>query len=106
MKKLARTEIDVRSPSYTMSLRKSSRELESRLSDNDIVVLLGSVASGKYVDVLEPVFANRLRFPRIFAGMGDMKRGSVMLKAAASGVELEYVDLSHSRHGEKRVARG
>jgi len=99
MKKLARTKIDVRSRSYTMSLQKSCRELEARLAPDDTVVLLGSVASGKYVDVLEPVFGGRLRFPRIFAGMGDMKRGSVMLKAAASGVALEYVDLSHRRHG-------
>lgn len=101
MKKLARTKIDVRSRAYTAPLRRACRELESKLEPEDIVVLLGSVASGKYVDVLEPIFGARLRFPRIFAGMGDMQRGSVMLKAAAAKRELEYVDLTHARHRVK-----
>lgn len=100
MKKLARTKVDIRSRAYTSSLRKSCQELALQLDDDDIVVLLGSVASGKYVDVLHPIFGDRLRFPGIFAGMGDMQRGSVMLKAAAAGRELEYVDLNHRRHRE------
>lgn len=103
MKRLARTKIDVRSRAYTTPLRRCCRELEAKLSAGDIVVLLGSVASGKYVDVLEPIFGPRLRFPKIFAGMGDMQRGSVMLKAAAAKLELEYVDLTHTRHRPKEI---
>jgi hypothetical protein len=60
-------------------------------------VLLGSVATGKYVDVLWPIFGRRLRFPSMFAGLGDMARGGLMLRAARAGKELEYVTLDVSR---------
>jgi hypothetical protein len=58
-------------------------------------VLLGSVASGKYVDVLLPIFGNRLVFPKQFVGHGDMARGGMLLQHAASGKELTYIPVSH-----------
>jgi hypothetical protein len=54
------------------------------------LVLLGSVATGKYVDVLLDVVGDRLLFPREFTGRGDMSRGALLLRAARDGVELEY----------------
>ena len=57
------------------------------------VVLLGSVASGKYVEVLQPVFGDRLLFPSAFVGRGDMSRGGLMLRCVDSGDELEYVPI-------------
>ena len=54
------------------------------------IVLLGSVATGKYVDVLLDAVGDRLLFPREFTGRGDMSRGALMLRAAREGVELEY----------------
>lgn len=53
-------------------------------------VLLGSIATGKYVDVLTDALGDRLFYPADFIGRGDMSRGGLMLRAAASGVELEY----------------
>jgi hypothetical protein len=53
------------------------------------VILLGSVASGKYVDILWPIFETRLRFPAAFAGLGDMSRGGLMLRAVRANRELE-----------------
>jgi hypothetical protein len=65
-------------------------------------VLLGSVASGKYVDVLMKVFGERLLFPISFVGRGDMSRGGLMLRCARSGVELDYVPVSGAvRHGPR-----
>lgn len=61
------------------------------------VVLLGSVATGKYVDLLRPVFGDRLLFPRIFAGAGDMQRGAMLLRAVRENEELEYVNLDAPR---------
>ena len=58
------------------------------------MVLLGSVASGKYVDVLLPILGDRLRYPTAFVGRGDMSRGGLMLRSAASGDELEYGPLT------------
>jgi hypothetical protein len=54
-------------------------------------VLLGSVASEKYVQVLSAIFGSRLVFPSDFVGRGDMSRGGLLLRAAAAGRELEYV---------------
>ncbi|HEV8347452.1 MAG TPA: hypothetical protein VGQ16_12805, partial [Vicinamibacterales bacterium] len=54
------------------------------------VVLLGSIASRKYVDVLLEIFGDRLRFPVEFVGRGDMSRGGLLLRMAAAGMELEY----------------
>jgi hypothetical protein len=57
-------------------------------------VLLGSIASGKYVEVLLPIFGERLLFPPAFVGRGDMSRGGLMLRCAASGDELEYTPVA------------
>ena len=66
------------------------------------VVLLGSVASGKYVDLLLPVFGDRLMFPPDFVGRGDMSRGGLMLRCARSGDELPYVPVAGAvRHGKR-----
>jgi hypothetical protein len=54
------------------------------------VVLLGSVATGKYVDVLLEILGGRLLFPVQFVGRGDMSRGALMLRAAREGTELDY----------------
>jgi hypothetical protein len=61
------------------------------------VVLLGSLATGKYLDVLVPAFGDRLYAPADFPGMGDMKRGSVLLKAARAGQELPYAQITRGR---------
>ena len=66
------------------------------------MVLLGSVASPKYVDVLTAIFGERLRFPIAFVGRGDMSRGGLLLRHARDGVELEYVAvLGASVHGAR-----
>jgi hypothetical protein len=72
-------------------------EIGDALNDDDQVVLLGSVATGKYVDVLWPILGSRLRFPVAFAGLGDMARGGLMLRAAREGKELEYRTLDGDR---------
>jgi hypothetical protein len=61
------------------------------------VILLGSVATGKYIDTLLPIFGERLLFPVEFAGRGDMSRGALMLRAVAAGKELEYAPVNRSR---------
>ena len=65
------------------------RRSRQRLGTRSQVVLLGSVASGKYVDVLLPILGTRLRYPTAFIGRGDMSRGGLMLRCAASGTELD-----------------
>ena len=51
------------------------------------VVLLGSIATPKYVDVLLSIFGERLVFPIDFVGRGDMSRGGLMLRCARAGLD-------------------
>lgn len=99
--KLRKTPIDIRNRSYRKPLVDAAQALAEQLSPSALVILLGSVATGKYVDLLWPLFGDRLRFPRRFAGIGDMSRGAMMLRAAQSGEELEYVTLDVDRHRPK-----
>ena len=66
------------------------------------VILLGSVASGKYVDLLTQVFGERLLFPAEFVGRGDMSRGGLLLRCVKEGRELDYRSLTGTpRHGPR-----
>ncbi|CAN5632857.1 hypothetical protein BH23ACI1_BH23ACI1_32240 [soil metagenome] len=87
---------------YRGPLVSSARALRSEIGEECGVVLLGSIASAKYVDVLTGVFGDRLLFPSDFVGRGDMSRGGLMLRAAAAGVELPYVPVAGAvRHGPR-----
>jgi hypothetical protein len=89
---------------YRRPLARDARALGS-LPHLCEFVLLGSVATGKYVDVLLEALGERLLFPREFVGRGDMSRGGLMLRCAEAGTELEYVPVAGAvRHG-KRPAR-
>lgn len=90
LRRLARTPVDPARRVYSAPLRRHARELASRLPAAARIVLLGSIATGKYLDLLLPILGERLLFPHAFAGTGDMRRGAMMLRAAASGEELEY----------------
>jgi hypothetical protein len=66
------------------------------------VVLLGSIASPKYVDLLTSVLGDRLFFPADFVGRGDMSRGGLMLRSVQQQRELSYVPLAGAaRHGPR-----
>ena len=97
MKVLRRTPVDLTKRNYRKPLELEANALAERLDDNVRVVLLGSVASGKYVDVLWPIFGDRLVFPGIFAGLGDMSRGGLLLRAMRANRELEYTPLTAAR---------
>ena len=79
--------------SYRRPLEKSARALLGEIGPDCEVVLLGSVASPKYVDVLTAIFGDRLLFPIDFVGRGDMSRGGLLLRQARDGVELPYVQV-------------
>ncbi len=97
MKVMRRTPIDVAKRTYVKPLIRDAADIAATRPDSE-VVLLGSVATGKYVDVLQPIFGERLRFPGAFAGLGDMARGGLMLRAVRANRELEYTPLSSPRH--------
>ena len=86
----ARVDIAADNPRYRDPLAADARALAAHVGRACEIVLLGSIASGKYVDVLGALFGAQLCFPGDFVGRGDMSRGGLMLRAAADGPELEY----------------
>ena len=98
----AGVDVDAANPKYRKPLERSAQALASDIGPETTVVLLGSIASGKYVDVLHGIFGNRLMFPQEFVGRGDMSRGGLLLRCAASGEELTYVPIAGAiRHGAR-----
>jgi hypothetical protein len=85
---------------YRQPLERSAGVLAGEIGNECDVILLGSIASPKYVDVLLAIFGERLRFPADFVGRGDMSRGGLLLRKAAEGAELEYIAVRGAvRHG-------
>jgi hypothetical protein len=79
---------------YRAALELDATALARQLPAEGRVILLGSVATGKYVDVLAPLLGDRLYYPSAFVGRGDMSRGGLLLRSSRSGVELDYVRIS------------
>ena len=100
--RFAATDINLANLAYRRPLEQGARAVLDAIGPDCEVVLLGSIASGKYVDLLLPVFEDRLMFPAHFVGRGDMSRGGLMLRCVTADLELEYVPLKGaSRHGER-----
>jgi len=101
LRAFASCEVHAANTDYRKPLERSARALAREAGDCD-VVLLGSVASPKYVDVLLGIFKERLLFPIAFVGRGDMSRGGLLLRQARAGEELEYVPIAGAvLHGER-----
>jgi hypothetical protein len=97
----ARVGIGVDEPRYRRPLEAAATRLALATPEAEIV-LLGSVATPKYVDVLLAIFGQRLLFPSAFVGRGDMSRGGLMLRHVESGAELDYVPVAGAvRHGAR-----
>ena len=95
-------DIDADNASYRRPLEASARALLAEIGPDCDVVLLGSIASPKYVGILTGIFGSRLQFPIAFVGRGDMSRGGLLLRHASDGVELDYVPvLGASLHGSR-----
>ena len=94
LERFATVPIDADESRYRYPLERDASKIAQRIGPRCQVVLLGSVVTGKYVDVLAPTFGNRLVFPKEFLGHGDMARGAMLLQRAALGIELSYVPVS------------
>ena len=98
----ARVDVAPDNPSYRRPLERSAHALAADIGEDCDVVLLGSIASPKYVDVLLGIFGERLLFPADFVGRGDMSRGGLMLRCVTAGEELRYMPVAGAiRHGHR-----
>jgi hypothetical protein len=94
--------VDACEPRYRLPLERDARLLCEHMGKDCEVVLLGSIATPKYVEPLLGVFGERLMFPAEFVGRGDMSRGGLMLRCARERVQLTYVPVSGAaRHGTR-----
>jgi hypothetical protein len=102
LKAFARVAVAADNRRYRAPLEASARVLAEEIGAECEVVLLGSIASPKYVGVLAAIFGERLTFPVEFVGRGDMSRGGLMLRCVASGEELTYAAVAGAvRHGPR-----
>ena len=102
LKAFASVSIDLANTAYRRPLERGARALRDAVGPDCEIVLLGSIASSKYVEVLQPVFGDTLVFPSAFVGRGDMSRGGLMLRCVRAGVELECAPIAGAtRHGQR-----
>jgi hypothetical protein len=102
LRKLSAVPIDHRDARFRRPLERDARLLVEMIGADCEVVLLGSIATPKYVEPLLGVFGERLLFPSEFAGRGDMSRGGLMLRCARENVPLTYVPVATAeRHGPR-----
>lgn len=88
---MARTSVDPKDPGYMKPLTRDLAALRTKASRADRFVLLGSVATDKYVAPLVSILQQQCYIPKSFVGRGSMSRGGLMLRAIDVGRELEYV---------------
>ena len=102
LREFAEVDIHKDDPRYRMPIERDARLLATRLPARSEVILLGSIASGKYVDVLLANLGQQLRFPADFVGRGDMSRGGLMLRCAVDRRELSYLPVAGAIMNGKR----
>lgn len=98
-------DIDADDPRYHEPLRRDAKALARKLGKDGRAVLLGSIATAKYRDVLLECFGDRLVFPSDFVGRGDMSRGGLLLRAARNNIELPYLSVAGAVFKGKRAKR-
>jgi hypothetical protein len=102
LRAIAEVPVDLRDPRYREPLVRDVRDLARRLGKRGEVVLLGSIATAKYADVLLDALGERLLFPPDFVGRGDMSRGGLLLRCVRGATELQYAPLRGAvRHGPR-----
>jgi hypothetical protein len=102
LREFAEVDIEEGDPRYRKPLERDLRRLVRRLSPRCDVVLLGSVATGKYLSVLLDILPERIHFPAQFVGRGDMSRGGLLLRCAVDGTELAYIPVQGAVRKGKR----
>jgi hypothetical protein len=105
LREFAQVDIEARDPRYLGPFRKDAQRLAAQVGKQCEIVLLGSIATGKYYEVLAECFGDRLLFPAEFVGRGDMSRGGLLLRCVAARRELCYVTFSESQRRGPRPPR-
>jgi hypothetical protein len=98
-------DIEVSDPVFRDGLLAAARLVAQRLEPGGRAVLLGSIATDRYCAPLLEALGDRLHFPAAFVGRGDNSRGGLMLRAARSGDELDYIPVAGATRKGPRPPR-
>src|SRR5262245_6026328 len=90
LEEFSASKINIADKRYRGPLERDAARVSAQIGVRSDVVLLGSLATGKYLRILGPTFGDRLQFPAEFVGRGDMSRGALLLRCVKEGRELEY----------------
>ena len=102
LRRISATPIDAENSGYRVPLDRDLRQLRDLAGGETDVILLGSIATSKYVTPLLAAFGDRLFFPEIFLGRGDMSRGSLLRKSCCTASPLRYLPAAGLVIGRKR----
>lgn len=105
LRTMARGSIDLTHAPYRAPLERDAAALAALLPQDAEVILLGSIATGKYAELLHAAFGARLKFPEAFVGRGDMSRGGLLLRMVRENQELTYLRWAGAVLRGKRPAR-
>ena len=105
LRSMAQVEVTNDDPRFRETFERDVAALAATLAPDEPVVLLGSIATGKYVDLLDRLLAGRLRFPADFVGRGDMSRGGLLLRCVRRSTQLDYIALAGAKRTGKRPPR-
>ena len=90
----SRVPISIKNRRYRSALLRGVKQLARDIGPDCEVVLLGSIATGKYLDILNLALADQLRVPAEFVGLGDMSRGALLLRCVKEHRELNYITVA------------
>ena len=105
LRRFATVDIGAGDSPFRDTLARDACAVAKATGDDCEVVLLGSIATEKYVAPLLAAFGTRLRFPQAFVGRGDMSRGGLLLRCVRGGEELDYVGIADVPRRGARPAR-
>jgi hypothetical protein len=92
--------VDAGESRYRIPLERDALLLRDHSGPGCEFVLLGSVATPKYIEPLLGIFEEHLVFPAEFVGRGDMSRGGLLLQCVREKTQLTYVPVAGAvRHG-------
>jgi len=103
LRRVSAIPIDAENSDYRLPLDRDLLRLRELAGHETDVILLGSIATSKYLSPLLAVFGGRLLFPEVFLGRGDMSRGSLLLQCCSTASPLRYLQAAELVIGRKRA---
>jgi hypothetical protein len=102
LRAICSTEVNANNEQFCRPLENDIRRLREKCNGSRFV-LLGSIATPKYVEPLMRVLEGDLFYPSAFVGLGNMSRGALLLQCVRTQVELDYVRPESTAKHSKRL---